>query len=434
METIYALSSGKGSGGIAVIRVSGPQALAGAQILSAKENIVPRRAEYVTLSMDGHVLDHAIILYFKGPASFTGEDIVEYHIHGGRAVIDGLLMALSRLQGYRLAEPGEFTKRAFENGKLDLTEAEAIADLIAAETEAQRTQALEQLSGSLSALYQGWSERLQKILAHQEADLEFPDEDMPTGLADKLQPVMAQLIAEISGHLDDNRRGERLRAGIRIAILGAPNAGKSSLLNALAQREAAIVSSTPGTTRDVIEVHLDLGGYPVILADTAGLRQTQDTIEAEGIRRARQTANAADIKIALFDGTASAQDPATLAEVDENTLVLSSKSDLAEAKENGNGYAVSVITNAGMKEFITALTKKVSEQFGKSTGPSLTRERHRTALQETLVLLERSRGAALPELAAEDIRLALRALGRITGRVHVEEILDAVFRDFCIGK
>lgn len=434
-ETIFALASGSRRAGVAVVRVSGPAAFATLSALSGQDIPPPRQAVLRRLfDRHGAPIDQALVLCFAGPASFTGEDVVEYHLHGGRAVIEGLTRALSAHPGCRLAEPGEFTRRAFENGKLDLTAAEAVADLIAAETEAQRLQALSQLDGGLARLYGGWTERLKNLLAHQEADIEFPDEDLPPGLSDALKAPLAALKQEIAAHLNDSRRGERLRDGLRVAILGAPNAGKSSLLNALARREAAIVSDQAGTTRDVIEVHLDLGGYPVTLADTAGLRDTADRIEAEGIRRARDAAARADLKIALFDATRP-RDAETAALIDEATMVVTTRRDVTGTGVEG-AYSLSPVTGEGMDEFIAALTARIADLFdAQSAGtPPLTRARHRAALEEAQDCLIRGENAPLPELAAEDLRLALRALGRITGRVHVEEVLDAVFRDFCIGK
>ncbi|HRI76432.1 MAG TPA: tRNA uridine-5-carboxymethylaminomethyl(34) synthesis GTPase MnmE [Alphaproteobacteria bacterium] len=433
-KTIFALASGSMRAGVAVIRVSGAAALASLRLLAGKENVRPRHAYYVTLREGEKTIDRALAVYFKAPASFTGEDVVEYHVHGGRSVIESLLAALGRIDGCILAEPGEFTRRAFENGKLDLTEAEAIADLIDAETEAQRLQALSQLGGALAALYQGWTDKLSGILAHQEADIEFPEDDLPQGLSGALMPQIENLRADIAAHLDDNRRGERLRSGVMVAIIGAPNAGKSSLLNALARRDAAIVSDEAGTTRDVIEVHLDLGGYPAILADTAGLRDTAQQIEAEGIRRAQARAQEADLKIALFDGTQEMPDAATAALVDDKTVVALSKADLGIVLPM-DGFALSVRTGQGMEDFIKELTRRMAGLLGSGTGaPALTRQRHRSALEEAQEHLVRAQSAVLPELAAEDLRMALRALGRITGRVHVEELLDKIFRDFCIGK
>jgi tRNA modification GTPase len=429
-DTIFALASGSWRAGVAVVRVSGPAATATLDRLSGRETPAPRVATLTELKDGGAVLDHALVLYFKAPASFTGEDVVEYHLHGGRAVIEGVLAALGKIKDCRPATPGEFTRRAFENGKMDLTQAEAVADLIAAETEAQRAQALSQLGGGLSRLYGDWADRLARILAHQEAEIEFPDENMPEGIAEGVKFDVKQLVFEIERHLDDGHRGERLREGIRVAIFGAPNAGKSSLLNALARRDAAIVSPEEGTTRDVIEVHLDIGGCPVILMDTAGLRSGAGAVESEGIRRAREAARSADIRLALFDGTKE-EDAETKSLAGAASLVVYSKADLAQ----GAGLRVSALTGAGMDSLVRALADKVSGMMKEaSSGALLTRARHRAALEETCAALSRSLAAALPELAAEDLRLALRALGGITGRVHVEDLLDRIFRDFCIGK
>jgi tRNA modification GTPase len=429
MDTIFSLASGSYRAGVAVIRVSGGDSLSTLEAIADIYNPLPRQAQLATLRENGKTLDQALAIYFKSPASFTGEDVVEYHVHGGRAVIDGVLAALGRQAGCRLALPGEFTKRAFENGKLDLTEAEAIADLIDAETEAQRDQALGQLGGDLARLYGGWAEELSSMLAHQEADIEFPDEDLPAGISETLIGRLKKLTFAIDDHLNDNRRGERLRDGIRIAIIGAPNAGKSSLLNALMRRDVAIVSEEAGTTRDIIEAHLNLGGYPVILIDTAGLRDTDNKIEFEGIRRAREAAAKADLKIALFDGTAE-QDAETMSSIDENTMTVFTKSDLKKKP----GLSISAATGEGIDDLLTALTARTEEIFKGRSGPSPTRARHRSALDETALSLERALQAKMPELAAEDMRLALRALGRVTGKVHVEDLLDKIFRDFCIGK
>lgn len=435
-DTIFALASGATRAGVAVIRVSGAAALPVFEKLTGRKKTRPREVYYTALKdpETGALLDRAVAFYFKSPASFTGEDVAEYHLHGGKSVIDGVLSALGKFPACRMAEPGEFTKRAFENGKMDLTEAEAVADLIAAETEAQRLLALDQLGGALAKLYQGWTDTLAGVLAHQEAEIEFPEDDLPQGLADTLSPKIKSLQKEIAAHLNDERRGEMLRSGVMIAIIGAPNAGKSSLLNALAARDAAIVSEEAGTTRDIIEVHLDLGGYPVILADTAGLRETEHGIEAEGIKRAHALADRADLKIALFDGTRDVADAATLDMIDHHTLTVISKADQG-VKLPVDGYPISVVTGQGMDDFLKALTKRVQEMLaGRRDAPLLTRQRHRAALEEAGIALDRTLAADLPELAAEDMRLALRALGRITGRVHVEELLDKIFRDFCIGK
>jgi tRNA modification GTPase len=433
--TIFALASGAGAAGVAVVRVSGPGAGAALAALTGRPLPRPRVATRRRLvdPASAETLDEALVLWMPGPASFTGEDVVELHIHGGRAVVAGVVEALGRRAGLRPAEPGEFTRRAFETGRMDLTAAEAVADLVAAETAAQRRQALRQMGGALARLYDGWRERLVRALAHVEAAIDFPDEDLPGGILGAATGEVAALEVAIGAHLDDGGRGERLRAGVSVAIVGAPNAGKSSLLNALAGRDVAIVSARAGTTRDVIEVHLDLAGCPVILADTAGLRETDDEIEAEGVRRARARAAAADLTVALFDAT-TAPDEATRALVGPETIVVRSKADLGAPHGEIGGLLVSARTGAGLAELLARLTAAVTDRFAAADQPALTRARHRSALTEARDALARSRSARLPELAAEDLRLAARALGRITGRIDVEDLLDVIFRDFCIGK
>lgn len=442
--TIFALASAPGRAGVAVVRVSGSKVLQVLSALGVDDIPALRQASLRKLSdgAGGAVIDHALVLRFAAPASFTGEDVAELHVHGGKAVIDGVLNVLARVEGCRMAEPGEFTRRAFENGKLDLTAAEAVADLIAAETEAQRLQALDQLGGGLARLYTGWTDRLAKIVAHIEADIEFPDEDLPEGISQGLRSTIVALRNEIDAHLQDARRGERLRDGLHVAIIGAPNAGKSSLLNALAARDAAIVSDVAGTTRDIIEVPMDLGGYPVVLSDTAGLRETGDVIEAEGIRRATRRAGDADLKLALFDHTA-APDATTLAHVDARTIVVLTKDDADTAALAPAQFPVhhalvraSTATADGLRDVLNVLTTAVRDFFGTRSAPLPTRERHRAALSDAKVHLDRALASPppLPELIAEDLRLSLRAIGGITGRVHVEDLLDRIFRDFCIGK
>lgn len=450
-DTIYALASGQGRAGVAIVRVSGLRAGAALDALSGGARLIPRVAKLVRLvhPQSGETLDDALALWFVAPASFTGEDVAELHIHGGPAVIDGILGALSSLEGLRLAEPGEFTRRAFANAKLDLTQVEGLADLIEAETEAQRRQALRQSEGALGRLYDGWRERLVRALAHFEAELDFSDEELPEHLHGAVLDQVSDLHGQVKAHLDDGRRGERLRDGIRLAIVGPPNAGKSSLMNALAQREAAIVSPQAGTTRDVVEVHLNLGGYPLLVADTAGLRQSSDDIEVEGVRRAKAWAEGADLKLALFDGEAlPAFDEETLSLLDAQTIVAINKLDtvdaaLCDVPETVDGYpvlALSVKSGAGLDALFDQLTVRVAERCqGASEGPAPTRARHRESLQRT----EQALGRFLArdntqhlgaELEAEDLRLAARELGRITGRVDVEDLLDVIFRDFCIGK
>lgn len=447
-QTIYALSSAPGKAGVAVVRVSGPDAFKSLETLARIQSIKPREALFTSLfAADGAIIDRTLVLPFKGPASFTGEDVVEYHIHGSAAVLSALLKALSSFEGHRTADRGEFTRRAFENGKMDLTEAEAIADLIDAETDMQREQALRQMGGALHSLYEGWRERLVRAMAYIEAVIDFPDEEVPDSETSKVKPDLQALADDIAAHLNDGRRGERLRDGIQIAIVGAPNAGKSSLLNLLAKRDVAIVSPMAGTTRDIIEVHLDLNGYPVILADTAGLRPeevreadaaTQGAVEYEGIRRALARAGSADLRILMFDGT-NQPDRHTLDLVNDNSIILFNKSDAAEfdaasAVAHG-GLSFSARTGDGLETFIQLLTEKITALYAVSRDtPSLTRERHRAALEDCLGCIRAALEASVPELMAEDTRMAARTIGRITGRVDVEDLLDVIFRDFCIGK
>lgn len=453
IETIFAPASAPGRAGVAVLRVSGPSAWESlAALINPAPVPVPRQTGLRTLRdpVSHETIDQAMVIGFRAPHSFTGEDVVEYHIHGGASVRNALLSSLSSFPGHRMAAPGEFTRRAFENDKMDLTSAEAVADLIDADTDLQRHQALMQMGGALSRLYDGWRDRLIRALAHMEADLDFPDEDLPEGVSDKMLPILDQIIAEIAAHLDDNRRGERLRDGIQVAVVGAPNAGKSSLVNALAGRDVAIVSDMPGTTRDIIEVHLDIGGYPVIIADTAGLRpdrlsdQAQDVIEGEGIRRALDRARNADIRLILFDAeTLSAPDLHSLALLDSGSLPVINKCELLD--ESGpdslpaslleyDPVFISVRTDRGLDALTTALATRIERLVGRADRPSLTRQRHRTALEQCLAALRGAKEAPMPELMAEDVRIAMRALGHITGRVDVEDVLDVVFRDFCIGK
>jgi tRNA modification GTPase len=388
---------------------------------------------------EGERIDDALVLWIPGPRSETGEDMAEFHLHGGRAIASAALAALGQLSGYRAAGPGDFTRQAFDNGRLDLTQAEAIADLVEAETAAQRRQALRQMDGALGRLYESWRGTLLASLAHLEAAIDFPDEDLPAETLKQLDRNIQWLDGAISQYLDDRHRGERLRDGFHIAILGAPNAGKSSLLNLLAGREAAIVSTRAGTTRDVIEVHLDIAGYPVVLSDTAGLRAAEDEIEAEGVRRAMARAAAADLKLLLFDASLWPKtDPATIAQIDDNALILLSKCDISTidgAEVGGHrAFPVSARTGAGMNELLAAIETMVADRFSPGEMPALTRRRHREALEECHAALVRAAAASSAELKAEDLRLAARALGRITGRVDVEDILDRIFRDFCIGK
>jgi tRNA modification GTPase len=392
----------------------------------------------------GDALDDGLILWFPAPASFTGEDVLELQVHGGRAVVAALLDALSAIAGLRPAEPGEFTRRAFLHGRLDLTAVEGLADLIDAETRAQARQALRQLDGALGRLYDGWRQTLLGGLARLEAEIDFaPEEEVPDQLLEVVRPDVRHLSAEIAAHLADDYRGERLRAGLTIAVVGPPNAGKSSLVNRLAQRDVAIVTATPGTTRDVLEVHLDLAGYPVTLLDTAGLREATDLIEAEGVRRARARAGQADLRLIMFDGaTWPDLEPAALDLVDEAAVIVVNKSDLtvlpADLSVAGRtALPLSCRTGQGMLTLMEILLERARNVLATGNEPLLTRARHRAALQEAVEALARFSSA--PEqtelaLLAEDLRLATRALGRITGQVAVEDVLDRIFAEFCIGK
>ncbi len=427
--TIFALASGPGRAALSVLRLSGPDA--GRVLRSIAGRLPePRHASLRRLrDGEGGILDEALVIWFPAPASYTGEDVAELHLHGGPAVLRGVTDALVAL-GTRPAEAGEFTRRAFLNGRLDLTQAEGIADLIAAETDEQRRQALAQAGGALSRRSADWTSRCAGLLAHQEAAIEFAEDDVPTDLAERVQAGARILSANIKEELDQASRGERLRAGLSIVILGAPNAGKSSLLNALAEREAAIVSAMAGTTRDVIEIGLDLGGIPVTLSDTAGIREAGDAIEAEGVRRALARAHTADLRLLLFAADAE-PDAATLALMGQDAIVIGTKADLGPPAVAG-AMAVSTRTTLGLDTLKARLLAEAGARAG--AGGVLTRPRHRAALGEAVQWLDEAAHAHLPELAAEALRTALRALGRLTGRVDVEAILDIVFKEFCIGK
>jgi tRNA modification GTPase len=452
------------------------------------------RRAYLSNPETGERLDDGLVLWFPAPRSATGEDVAEFHVHGSRAVLAAIMEVLRRLE-LRLAEPGEFTRRAFNNGKLDLLQAEAIADLAAAETEAQRRQALRQLGGELGGVYRGWSQRLTRILAHLEAAIDFPDEDLPPEIEDRILGETDSLAGEIERHLADGHRGERLRGGIMVAIIGLPNAGKSSLLNKIARRDAVITSPIAGTTRDIVEVAVDLQGYPVVLADTAGLRDSDDVIEQEGLRRALRRAEEAEIRLFVFDSQCPDQARGAAVWPGPDTILVANKVDLVPACRQSpqrrantvmpgldpgiHGAAitsvpagaegvdgqdspghddkrlrsrrqpeyfpsptgplpegaipVSALTGEGLDGLLDALGDRVAQNYHVEA-PVLTRARHRQALEDAAASLQRALAAPLPELRAEDLRLALRSLGRISGTVDVEDLLDVIFRDFCIGK
>jgi tRNA modification GTPase len=436
-DTIFALASGFGRAGIAVIRMSGSGSRTALESLLAGPLPAPRRASLrrVREPSSDDILDEAIILWLPGPGSFTGEDQAELHIHGGVAVRAAVLRALSGLPGLRPADPGEFTRRAFLSGRMDLSEVEGLADLIDAETEAQRRQARRQLEGALSQKVTSWRDRLADALALAEAGLDFTDEADVSASAHLEAAAMFHAVQlEVEGELARGRHGERLREGFSVVIAGRPNAGKSTLLNALARREVAIVSPQAGTTRDAIEVRCDLGGLPVTFIDTAGLREPQDSIEQAGIERTRSRARDADLVLWL-----SAPDAA--GEVDEALTLLpalqvASKVDMGVSAAPAD-LAVSAVTGEGMDRLIAAVRQRAESGLTGADDAVITRERHRRALEDVSSALARGSEAyraGHEELAAEDLRLALRALGRITGQVDVEEILDRIFGQFCIGK
>lgn len=428
-DTIFALSTAPGRSGVAIIRVSGPDAGRALENLSGEARPAARLAALRHFRDQTGEIDRGLVLWFEEPASFTGEDSAEFHIHGGRAIVEAMLSALAAIPGLRPAERGEFTRRAVENGKLDLTRAEALADLIDAETEGQRRQALRQYEGVQYELYESWRTRLIAAAAWAEAAIDFADEEIPEDVFGEARTAISRITEEIQSYLNDRHHGELVRDGLYLTVIGNPNAGKSSLVNALAKRDVAIVSETAGTTRDIIEVHLDLGGYLVTLADTAGLRETTDTVESEGVRRALARAEAADLVILLQDGTA-----AKAAAFERADLVVWNKADLPWPEPH-EGLKLSLKTGEGLDALVAALTGKVAQRLETpAEAPPITRARHRHALEEAAAALGRAGAATEPELMAEDVRLAMRAIGRITGKVDVEDLLDVIFRDFCIGK
>jgi tRNA modification GTPase len=443
--TIFALSSGRPPVAIAVVRVSGSKAGAALEKLTGPLP-EPRRAKLgrVRDPDTGDVLDEALVLWFPAPQSETGEDVAELQLHGGAAVIAGVLDALGKIDGCRMAEAGEFTRRAFENGKLDLTAVEGLADLIAAETPAQRRQAFRQLKGLIGDRAEDWRRRLVEALALVEARIDFSDEaDVPEDLIRPALDAAQQLRDEIAGVLADGRRGERLRDGLVIAIAGPPNAGKSTLLNRLARREVAIVSPYAGTTRDVIEVHLDLEGYPVTLLDTAGIRDGADPVEQEGVRRARERAAEADLVLWVVDASkVDSSSDISNSGVKTNRWVVGNKADLvvevsgAGKNESKFNYLISAEAGQGIDRLLATLSAYVREYFTGAESGLVTRRRHREALEQTVASLDRASSETheQEELIAEELRAAATTLGRLTGRVDVEDILDVIFRDFCIGK
>jgi tRNA modification GTPase len=434
-QTIFALSSGRPPSAISIVRVSGPQAGTALGSLAGKIP-APRMATRVLLR-DAHQgpIDDAVILWFPGPASATGEDVAEFHVHGGRAVLAALFASLSAFENLRAAEPGEFTRRAFENGKLDLTEAEGLDDLIHADTDRQRRQALRQLKGLLGDRARDWRSEIIEASALIEAGIDFSDEgDVPAELIAPALAKISSLLGEIEEVLAAQGQSERLREGLVVAIAGPPNVGKSTLINQLARREVAIVSPHAGTTRDVIEVQLDLDGYPVTVIDTAGIRKTEDPVEQEGVRRARARAAEADLVLWLAD----APDKKILHDSAAPVWMVRNKIDL-DARQSDTGgfdFEISASRGDGIRELLSALVGFAQNYFGSGEGGLISRERQRKLLQQTADLLrcsisEPGRGE---EFTAEDLRAAAQALGRLLGRIDVEDVLDKIFRDFCIGK
>lgn len=440
-KTIYALSTVYGKSGVAIVRISGDKALQAVSKMTDidKETIKARYTYFTNIKdLSGNLLDKSLVLYFMSPHSFTGEDVVEFHIHGSKAVISSVLENLSLIEDFRLAEAGEFSKRAFYNNKMDLTEAEGLADLIDSETSEQQKYALRQMEGHLKDLYEGWRSKLLEVLAHIEAYIDFPEEELPKDITENLQNTVFKVKEDITKHLNGNNIGERLRDGFRIVILGEPNAGKSSLLNAIAQREAVIVSEIEGTTRDAIDIHLDIDGYPVIFTDTAGLRRTSEEIEQKGIAIAYDKAKDADIVICLFDSLKNI--PQEFDFVDENKKIyVANKDDKLNDEQkiflNNKGYIlISAKYHQGIDILLKSISDKIKDKFSSNSGLLITRQRYREALRNTVNYLSEFNFNKEIELSAEDIRLACREIGKITGRIEVDEILDKIFGSFCIGK
>jgi tRNA modification GTPase len=458
-STIFALSSGRPPAAIAVVRISGPRARLALERLTGRVP-PPRQATLLCVHelASGEVIDEALALWFPAPASETGEDVAELQLHGGHAVIAGVLKALSAVEDCRMAEPGEFTRRAFENGKLDLTAVEGLGDLIAAETTAQRRQAFRQLKGLIGDRAEAWRQRLIEALALVEARIDFSDEaDVPAELITPAAKIARDLRDEIAAALADGGRGERLRDGLVVAIAGPPNAGKSTLFNRLARREAAIVSPFAGTTRDVIEVHLELDGYPVTVLDTAGIRDSVEPVEQEGVRRARARAAQADLVLWVTDVSAEGRAPAELPQLksDAPQWLVENKIDLLEEGASRRSiagsrqhprkdefefaFSISAERGEGLDALFGTLAEFARDSFAVGEAAVVTRARHRGALEETATALDRAlaestRQSPREELIAEELRHAAWALGRLTGRVDVEDVLDKIFREFCIGK
>jgi len=442
--TIYALSSGSGISGVAVIRVSGKNTREVIKKLTKSYLPVPRVATLKKFNKSGgkELIDEGVIIWFPGPNSYTGEDLAEFHVHGSRAVINAMHLSISKIKNCRLAEPGEFTKRAFQNGRINLLKAESIADLISAETEIQRKQAVKIMSGKTSAKFNSWREKLLKTLSYVEAKIDFPDEDLPKNIINEVQKISSIVIKEIKKTLDDQKVGERIREGFKIAIVGPPNSGKSSLLNYFSKREIAIVSEIAGTTRDVIETHLNLDGYPVILSDTAGIRSSKNEIEKKGIKIALKRAEDADLRLIIVSGKKVDFTGVLKKLLAKNAILVVNKSDLVRGKLNSKfkkyeHVLISIKKDSNLNKLITKIKSKLKNKFTTTEDILITRERHRQNLINCVQHLEnfqKNKSVQDFDKAAEDLRLATRHLGMIVGKVDVEELLGSIFNDFCIGK
>jgi len=442
--TIYSLSSGPGISGIAIIRVSGSETSKALELLTNKSLPKPRVATLRKINKinTSELIDEGIILWFPGPESYTGEDMAEIQVHGSKAVIDAIHSSISTIENCRLAEPGEFTKLAFQNGKVNLLKAESIADLISAETEIQRKQAIKIMNGKSANQFNFLREKLLKILSHVEAKIDFPDEDLPNDILKEIKKGSDEVLINIKKILDDQKVGERIREGFKIAILGPTNAGKSSLLNYLSNRDVAIVSEIAGTTRDVIETHLNIDGYPVIVSDTAGIRESKNEIEKKGIKLSLNRAEEADLKLVVVDAKKLDYTDVLKGLLEENAILVINKSDLLKGDispeiKKINHVLISIKENFNIDELILKIKDNLKNKFITSDDIFITRERHRQHLQQCLDHLEnfnKKNKAKDFDKAAEDLRLATRHLGMIVGKVDVEEILGSIFNDFCIGK
>jgi len=442
--TIYALSTGPGVSGVAIVRVSGENTSSVIKLLTNNKLPEPRVATLKKINKinTSELIDEGVVLWFPGPQSYTGEDMAEFHIHGSKAVIDALHASISEVENCRLAEPGEFTKLAFQNGKINLLKAESIADLISAETEIQRQQAIKIMSGKSADKFNELREKLLKTLSHVEAKIDFPDEDLSENILKDIKKKSNEVYLDIKKILEDQRVGERIREGFKIAIIGPTNAGKSSLLNHLASRDVAIVSEISGTTRDVIETHLNIDGYPVVVSDTAGIRESKDDIEKKGIKLALKKAEDADLKLIVVDAKSPNFKGILKDLMDENAILVINKSDLLHDKLNSelkklNHVLISVKENLNVDTLLLKIKNKLKNKFITSNDIFITRERHRQHLKQSLDYLknfEKKSHAEDFDKAAEDLRLATKHLGMIVGKVDVEEILGSIFNDFCIGK